>query len=73
MTDEFRKAYHTDATVHRMCRCGMSYEKIICQLVEEKESLIQELIKLQMIAPMKIIVDGNMMIYRCPDHLVPEI
>ncbi len=70
--ESLARAYHNDVTVHRMMRDCQPMEEIICQLVAEKEELLKNMTDLQMIAPRKITVEGETLIYRCPDHLVPD-
>ena len=69
-----QKAIRTDATVHRMIQNGeSSLEAVIAQLVDDKKALEKRLMELEMIAPRKIrLPDGRVMIYSCPDELVPE-
>ena len=66
------KAYRTDATVNSMVKQGFAALQIIEALAEQKQELSKQIERLLLIAPRKIVVDGKVMIYHCPDHLVPE-
>lgn len=70
---ELREAYYTDATVHR-CLCeNLSLSETINALVTDKKAFFNELMKLHAIAPRKIkLPDGRIMVWHCPDHLIPE-
>lgn len=64
----------TDPTVHEMMAHGRDLEEIIVALVIEKNNLMIQMMKLHLIAPRKITLpDGRVMVWRCPDELVPEI
>ena len=68
----FDLACDTDPTVNAMIRHGCSLEETIVALVHEKSLLTQRIIKLESIAPRKIVLpDGRVMVWRCPDNLIP--
>jgi hypothetical protein len=51
---------------------GGSLESCVIALANEKEALVKRLMELEAIAPKKIKrPDGTVMIWRCPDELVP--
>lgn len=72
MTDDFRRVFLTDGTVNRMTVCGRPMAEIVCQLADEKADLLKRLCELEMIAPRKIVVEGKVLIYRAPAHLIPD-
>ena len=70
----FARVRLTDATVNAMLKHGRSLEEIIVALVCEKNRFTQRIIELESIAPRKIVLpDGHVMVWRCPDELVPEM
>ena len=70
----FDRVRLTDATVHQMLAHGRSLEETIVALVCEKNRFTQRIIELESIAPRKIVLpDGRVMVWRCPDELVPEM
>jgi hypothetical protein len=65
-------AKHTDATVRRILAAAGTEADCVVALVNEKEALVKRLMELESIAPRKIkLPNGTVMIWRCPDHLVP--
>lgn len=70
----FDRVRLTDATVNAMLKHGRSLEETIVALVCEKNRFTQRIIELESIAPRKIVLpDGRVMVWRCPDELVPEM
>lgn len=66
---------NNDVTVHRMLRQDrcQPLEKIIVQLVREKEECFKRILDLESIAPRKITLpDGRVMVWRCPEGLIPD-
>ena len=62
-----------DATVHAMLKAGRTLEETIVSLVCEKRLFIARIMELEMIAPRLIkMPDGRILVWRCPDHLIPE-
>lgn len=62
-----------DPTVHRMSRYNAPLEQIIAQLAQEKKELQDRISKLDQIAPRKMIMpDGTVMVWHCPDELIPS-
>ena len=60
--------------VHTVLKTGGSTTDCIIALIEDRDGLIKETIRLQEIAPHKVTMpDGKVAIYRCPDELIPEI
>lgn len=69
----FDRVRLSDVTVHEMLEHGRSLEETIVALVCEKNRFVQRILELESIAPRKIVMpDGRIMIWRCPDELVPE-
>lgn len=63
-----------DVTVAKMLRQNQTLENIIGQLAAEKELYVKRIMELESIAPRKIVLlDGCVMVWRCPDELVPEM
>ena len=70
----FEDACNNDATVWKAIEAGVSYERLITVLAEQKRRLMQRIIELEMIAPRKMKAsDGKTYVWRCPDELVPSI
>ena len=70
----FDRVRLTDATVNAMLKHGRSLEETIVALVCEKNRFTKRIIELESIAPRKIVLpDGRIMMWRCPDELVPEM
>lgn len=61
-----------DPVVHRILRAGGTVGDCVVALANQKERLVARVMELELIAPKKIRADGQVWIYRCPDHLVPE-
>jgi hypothetical protein len=73
VTDDIEEAIAIDATVKGMIQRGSSLESIVVALVRQKKDLQERLEYFMGIAPFKIVGgDGRVLIWRCPDHLVPE-
>ena len=73
MSEGFRRARLTDATVHQILSAGGTLEDCVAELVKQKEALITENIELRSIAPRKMKLGDKVVIWRCPDELVPEL
>lgn len=74
MNEAFDRVRLTDSTVHAMLKHGRSLEETIVALVCEKNLFMQRIVELESIAPRKIVLpDGRVMVWRCPDELVPEM
>ena len=70
----FAWARYNDATVNAMLCGNACYTEIIAVLAWEKADLIKRIVELEMIAPKKITMpDGSVMVYRAPDHLLPNV
>ena len=70
----FDRVRLTDVTVHQMLAHGRSLEETIVALVCEKNRFTQRIMELESIAPRKIVLpDGRVVVWRCPDELVPEM
>lgn len=59
------------AIVHHALERGLSLEQVVVELANERERLIAEVMRLDAIAPKKIRTAKGVMIWRCPDDLVP--
>jgi len=46
---------------------------MIIHLANQKQVLLEQIMKLEAIAPRKIIIGNDTYIYHCPDHLIPNI
>ena len=69
---EFARVRLSDVTVNAMLKHGRTLEETIVALVCEKNRFTQRIIELENIAPRKIVLpDGCVMVWRCPDELVP--
>lgn len=63
-----------DSTVHMMLMSGLDRDYIIAELVVQKQKFLERVMELESIAPRKVVLpDGRAMVWRCPDHLVPEV
>lgn len=61
-----------DPTVHRILKSGGTPRDCVVALANEKEALVKRLMEMERIAPKKIkLPDGRVMIWRCPEDLVP--
>ena len=70
--NDFERVKNTDSTVAHLLRAGRTLEDIIVALAAEKEAAHKRVMELESIAPRKIKTpDGKVMIWRCPDELVP--
>lgn len=70
----FDRVRMNDATVHAMLKAGRTLEETIVALVCEKNRFVDRIVELEMIAPRRITLpDGRVVVWRCPDHLVPEM
>ncbi len=70
---DFYKAMRNDPLLARMVEVGYSFEQIVLELVQDRERLVDRIMKLEFIAPYKFkATNGIEYIWRCPDHLVPE-
>jgi hypothetical protein len=66
------REYFTDPTVHRMASQGCSREQVIQALVDEKRAMVKRVLELEQIAPKKYqMPDGKVMVWHCPDELIP--
>ena len=62
-----------DGLVYAICHEAGTLEDCVVALVNQKQALIQRIVELERIAPKKVrLEDGTVMIWRCPDELVPE-
>ena len=60
--------------VERVMRAGGTAEDCVVALSERIEKLVDRLLTLEGIAPRRIkLPDGRVVIWHCPDHLIPEI
>ena len=63
---------HNPIVAHIM-RAGGTAEDCAVALAEHNDRLIARLMTLEGIAPRRIkLPDGRVMVWRCPDHLIPE-
>ena len=70
----FERAKYTDSTVASMLRNGETLSSIIGQLADDKLKLIREIEHLSGVAPKKVkLADGRVMMWHCPDDLVPFV
>lgn len=61
-----------DPCVYNIMRQGGTVEQCVVALANQKEELFRQLIEAQSISPKKYkLPDGRVMIWRCPDDLVP--
>lgn len=67
------EAARDDALVHHMLRSGASATEIALALVEHSRELREKIFQLEAIAPKKIVNGDQVLIWRCPDELVPEV
>lgn len=68
----FEQVRLNDSTVQKCCYENLPYEEIIVILANQKAMLTEQLLRLESIAPRKFqLADGKVMIWHCPDHLVP--
>ena len=72
MHHQLEEAARNDCDVATRLKYGHSLEDIIASLVHTKHVLMKEVADLWMICPHKTIVNGKVLIWRCPDDLVPE-
>ena len=69
----FDEVIRRNSVVYHIMKYGGTAEDCVVALFEHNEMLQEEIIKLQLIAPEKLkFPDGQVMIYRCPDEMVPE-
>lgn len=61
----------TDPTVREGMEAKIGAEAIIVLLVEQKIALFKRIIELEAIAPKAYRVDGKLLVWRCPDDLIP--
>lgn len=70
----FEEALHDDPAVYQLTKGGVPLRELVAFLVKQKQELFDQIVALQGIAPKKVKdKDGNEMIWRCPDELIPEI
>lgn len=68
----FAEVYHREPIVQCILRNGGSMEDVVVALAGERNAIIKRLEAAESIAPKKIrLPDGKVMIWRCPDELVP--
>jgi hypothetical protein len=68
----FDEVYHREPIVNCILRNGGSMEDVVVALAGERNAIIKRLEGAESIAPKKIrLPDGKVMIWRCPDELVP--
>lgn len=59
--------------VERVMRAGGTAEDCAVALSEHIDKLVKRLLALEGIAPRRIkLPDGSVVIWHCPDHLIPE-
>lgn len=59
--------------VAQIMRAGGTAEDCVVALAVDNDRLIARLMTLEGIVPRRIkLSDGRVMVYRCPDHLIPE-
>lgn len=62
-----------DPTIHAMVSCDAPLSHIVGQLALEKQNLMDRILRLEQIAPRRITLpDGQVAVWHCPDHMVPE-
>jgi len=61
-----------DSLVLRLVELGASSNDIIVALANEKQRLFQRIIELELIAPKRISTPNGVMVWHCPDHLIPQ-
>lgn len=70
--EALQRAFLNDPTVNHAVRSGEPFASIVARLSDEKTALQKMLVKIQAIAPKKTrMPDGKVLVWRCPDHLVP--
>jgi hypothetical protein len=63
---------NNDATVHGIMKSGGSLSDCVVALANQKQDMLDRITELESIAPKAIrLPDGGVMIWRCPDHLIP--
>lgn len=68
----FAEVVDNDVTVRQMTKTNRSLAAIIVCLVNQKEELKRVMLQMDAICPRRIkLPNGTVMIYRCPDHLIP--
>lgn len=67
----FEQVRHTDPTVYHMLEQGCSLEAVICALSEEKSAIMKSYVELYAISPKKMRVGDDVVVWHCPDDLVP--
>ena len=61
-----------DAMVWHIIKAGGTEAQCVIALAKQKQELLEKIFRLEMIAPKKIrMEDGRVMVWRCPDDLVP--
>jgi len=67
-------AIKNNTIVYRILKHGGSLEDVICALVNQQNTMQKALMGYYMICPRKFkIEDGKIMIWRCPDEMIPLI
>ena len=70
----FERLKLDDSLVAHIIWAGGTAEDCACALALANKQLMERILKLEMIAPRKYkMPDGRIMIWRCPEKLVPEI
>lgn len=70
----FDYARQSSGPVAAMLKAGCSLEEIIARLAENNKDLIDEIVKLKGLCPVKYVnEDGTTLTWRCPDELIPVI
>ena len=62
---------NNDSQVRRVMESGGSPKDVIIALANEKERLVQKVIELELISPKRIATPKGVMVWHCPDHLIP--
>ncbi len=69
----FEEARKSDATIASAIARGASLETLALVLVNERNSMLEYLLQTELLCPRKIRgPNGEVWIYRAPDHLIPE-
>ena len=68
----FERIKYTDRTVHAMLCARRPLKEIVVTLAMQKEGLSKRVIELENIAPRAFsLADGRVMVWHCPDELIP--
>ena len=70
--ETFADVLNNDSHVRRVMESGGNPKDVIIALANEKELLIQKVVELTLIAPKRITTPKGVMVWHCPDHLIPQ-